>query len=214
MRRRYTRLAITLVALNAGLAIVILATGDPGEVEGRILGTSLLATASALLAMVQTAGFDERRRVIGIGAALTGFVVVTIGIWTETDVAAWWRLGGTAYTVGTAGAVSAVLSARPLGGRNAWLQQAARILVAAAATMIVGGIWFEPSSDAYWRVFAVIAVLIAASGLAIPILHRSSGGAGAHVAHCPLCGGDVDAATEADITCVRCSRTFRVRVRA
>ena len=47
MRRSLVRIAITLIAANAALAIVILLGGDMGETGGRILGTSLLATATA-----------------------------------------------------------------------------------------------------------------------------------------------------------------------
>ena len=60
MRRSLVRIAITLIAANAALAIVILLGGDMGETGGRILGTSLLATATALLLG------DSQRRLAGV----------------------------------------------------------------------------------------------------------------------------------------------------
>ena len=52
MRSSLTRVAITLIAINAVVAIVILLGADMGDTGSRILGTSLIATGTALLVLV------------------------------------------------------------------------------------------------------------------------------------------------------------------
>lgn len=219
MKRSLTRAAITLIAINAALAVAILALGSVGDTEGRILGTSLLATFSALVVMVQVPAMQEGRLGVvpmgGMVACGVGFVIVTAAIWGDFDADAWGRSGGTAYVLAAASAVAAVFSGWPIRGRAAWVGGAADALIAIAALMILGAIWFEFDSDGYWRTFAVISVLVAAAGLAVPILHRASvDRVAARIGHCPFCGTALDAEAGVSIDCPGCSRTFRVRAEA
>ena len=94
MKPTLTRVAIILISLNAALAVAILAFGRMGNIEGRILGTSLIATTSALLAMAQVPALRGRRLGVAPRAGMVGFFVMTIGMWTEADSAVWWKLGG------------------------------------------------------------------------------------------------------------------------
>ena len=214
MKASLTRAAIILIAINAALAVVILALGRMGQTEGRILGTSMLATTTALLAMVQLPAVRDRRigmlPIVGIAACGIGFVVVTAGIWTDGFSEFWGRVAGSAYIVAVAGAVAVILTSWPIRGKAKWVGTAAPILVMIAAVMILGGIWFEFDSEAYWRSFGVVAVLLAAAGLAVPILHRGSVTEEVAVEYCPFCGSGLDKATGTSITCESCSQRFSV----
>jgi hypothetical protein len=208
-------MAVTLIAFNAALAIVILLVGSMGETEGRILATSLLATAAALLAMVQAPAARSGRiwpvPWIGIVGAVIGFAVTTIGIWTETGAEIGWKSAGSAWTLAVAGAIASILSGIPVPGRGRWLPNAVVAAVALAALMILGAIWFDVDSEFYWRVFGALAVLVAAGGLAIPILNRSATAtAPVLIEHCPFCGADLTGATDITIVCEGCSREFSV----
>ena len=217
MRRSLTRAAITLIAINAALAIVILALGRMGDIEGRILGTSLLATFSALVAMVQVPAMSERRLgvvpFIGIAACGVGFAMGAAEIWVDIGSDVWGRMGGSGYVAAAASAAAAILSGWPIRGRASWVGQAANVVIAVAAVMILGGIWFEFDNEGYWRTFAVVAVLVGAAGLAIPILHRSSVETiEARIEHCPFCGTDLSAEAGKSIACEACTRKFSVLV--
>jgi hypothetical protein len=211
-----TRAAIILIAINAALAVVILALGRMGETEGRILGTSMLATTTALLAMIQLPAVRDRRigtlPIVGIGASGIGFVIVTAGIWTDGFSEFWGRVAGSAYTVAVAGAVAVILTSWPIRGKAKWVGTAAPILTVIAAVMILGGIWFELDSEAYWRSFGVVAVLLAAAGLAVPVLHRGSilEEGPSSIGYCPFCGTGLNEATGIAITCKACSQRFSV----
>lgn len=216
MRRSLVRVAITLIAINAALAIVILLGGDMGDTGGRILGTSLLATGTAMVAMVQFPAMADRRLgplpLLTIGAAAVGFAIVTTGIWTDMSSDIGWKVAGTAYVLAVAGAIASILSGVRIVGRAAWVETATLWAVGLAAVMIVAGIWLEIDLEGYWRFFAVVAVLVAAGGLAIPILSRSSAPEppSAMVSHCPYCGATVESSDGANVTCGTCGRRFSV----
>ncbi len=219
VKQTFTRVAIVLISLNAVLAVMILALGRMGDTEGKILGTSLLATASALLAMVQVPALRGQRLGIapmtGIAASGIGFLVVAVGMWTELESDTWWRLGGSGYIIAVAAAVAAILSGWPVRGRAGWVQSAALVLIGIGAAMGLGGIWLEIDNEAFGRIFAVVLVLVAAAGLAIPILHRSAVEEfHLSIEHCPFCGVRMHGETDSPLVCKACRRTFNVRVDA
>lgn len=220
MRRSLVRVAIILIAINAALAIVILLGGEMGDSGGRILGTSLLATASALVVMVQLPALSDRRigliPLIAIAAAVVGFVVVTTAIWTDIGDDEGWRIAASAYTVAVAGAIAAILSGLPIEGRSSWVGTATLVAVGVGAAMILAALWFDVDSGGYWRAFSVVAVLVAAGGLIVPILHRSSQSDRPQMAvtHCPFCGSDVGSQMASDASCASCGNRFGVTLHA
>jgi len=217
MRRSFVRIVIGLISANAAIAVFVLLSGDIGETEGRILGTSLLATATAVLGMVCAPALSAGRRrpipLVGMAAALGGFVLVTTAIWGEIDSVWFGKTAGSAYLVAGAAALASLLSAWPVGGRAAWVGTAGGLLLAAATIALLAGMWFEVDSPGFWRVFAVLAVLLAATSLAIPILHRAgSSVARVAIADCPFCGSPIEGTTDTAITCPTCGRRFLVHL--
>lgn len=220
MRRSLVRIAIGLIAANAALAIVILLGGDMGETGGRILGTSLLATATALIVMVQLPAVSDRRLgfvpIVAIAAAGVGFVIMTIGIWSEFDSEVGWKTAGTAYTIGVAGAMAAIVAGLQIAGPSRWVRSATLGTIGLGAAWLIVGMWFEVGADGYWRLFAVIAVLVAAGLLAVPILSRSESVEHLDMAvtHCPFCGADVGSQRATDASCPACGNRFGVTLHA
>jgi len=217
MKRSLVRIVIALIAINAAMAVFVLLSGEIGDTEGKILLTSLLATATAVLAMVCAPALTARRLrpvpSIGIAAAGIGFVMVTVGVWAEPDAVWFGKASGSAYLVAVAAALACLLSAWPIRGRSSWVGTAAYALVALVTLLLLAGLWFEIDASGFWRVFSVLAVLLAASALATPVLHRSTGPSGAEpIEHCPFCGGDLEAESGATITCPTCGRRFTVRL--
>lgn len=220
MRRSLVRIAMVLIGINAALAIIILLGGEMGDTGGRILATSLLATATALVVMVQLPALADRRLglvpLVAMVAAAAGFVVMTTGIWADFDSEVGWKTAGTAYTLAVAGAMGAILAGLPIGGRSRWVGSTTIGMIATGAAWLIAGMWFEIDSDGYWRLFAVIAVLVAAGGLAVPILSRSSTPERSEMAvtHCPFCGNDVGSQRASDATCQACGNRFGVTLHA
>jgi len=220
MRTSLVRVAVTLIAVNAGVAIAVLLGGDMGDTGGRILGTSLLATATALVAMLLWPATSDRRMAppipsVALGGAAIGFVIVTTGIWTDLDSEIAWKIAGTGYTMAVAAAVAAILAGLPMARQAIWVRSTTIGAIGIAATMIVAAVWFEVGGNGYWRLFAIVTVLIAAGGVAAPILSRS---AAEHldmaVTHCPFCGAGVGSQIAADATCRSCGNRFGVTLHA
>lgn len=218
MRKSLVRVAITLIAINAALAIVILLGADMGDTGGRILGTSLLATGTAIVAMMQLPAASDRRLgpvpMLGIGAAVVGFVIVTVGIWSDMGSDVGWKTAGTAYTVAISAAFAALLAGIDIRGRSSWVGRATLLGIAIGATMIVLAVWVEIGGEGYWRLFAVLAVLVAAGGLAVPILSRAAPAAEQDLAviACPFCATDLDGQRSSDAVCPVCGSRFTVRL--
>jgi hypothetical protein len=216
MKSLFTRIVIGLIVANAAFAIFVLLGGDIGDVEGRILGTSLIATASAILAMACAPALSKGRLGfvphLGMAAAAAGFVAVTIFIWADIDSLTLGKIAGSAYVVAGAAALACLLSGWRLQGGSAWVGMAANLLIAAVAAMILLPIWTEVGGEGgYWRMFAIVAVLLSASVLAVPVLHRGGGGRpGDQLKNCPFCGAPIEGTAGRPVTCGSCGRRYTV----
>lgn len=216
MKPLFTRIVIGLIVANAAFAIFVLLGGDIGEVEGRILGTSLVATGSAILAMACTPALTRGRLGfvphLGMAAAAVGFATVTMFIWADVDSLALGKVAGSAFVVAGAAALACLLSGWPLRGGSAWVGVAANLLVASVAAMILLPVWTDVGDNGgYWRLFSILAVLLAAAVLAVPVLHRGSPGlAGDKIEHCPFCGSAIDGFAGKPVTCGSCGRRYTV----
>ncbi|HSM01084.1 MAG TPA: hypothetical protein VK960_01410 [Acidimicrobiia bacterium] len=217
MNRPLVRIVIGLIAANAAIAVFVLLSGDIGDTEGKILLTSLLATATAVLAMTSAPALTAGRLGwiphLGIATAALGFVMVTVGIWSRPESVWFAKAAGSAYLVAVACALACLLSAWPIRGPSSWVGTTAFVLVAAVAGMLLVAIWFEVDLSGYWRAFSVLAVLLAAAALATPILHRSTAPSSTEpFSQCPFCGAPVQGTTGEAITCSRCGRHYTVRL--
>lgn len=217
MRHSLVRIVIGLIVVNAAIAVFVLLSGEIGDTEGKILLTSLLATATAVLAMVSAPALAAGRLRpvphLGIAAAVVGFALVTAAIWGDIEALWMGKTAGSAYLIAGASALACLLSAWPIRGQASWVGVAAYVLVATVTLALLAALWLEIGSSGYWRAFAVLAVLLAAALLAIPILHRSGeGDAADEITRCPFCGTPLTGATGKPITCPSCGRRFTVRL--
>ena len=216
MKSLFTRIVIGLIVANAGFAIFVLLGGDIGDVEGRILGTSLIATASAILAMACAPALSKGRLGLvphlGMAAAAVGFATVTIFIWADIDSLVLGKTAGSGFVVAGAAALACLLSGWRVQGGTAWVGVAANLLIAAVAAMILLPVWTEVGSqDGYWRFFAIVVVLLTASVLAVPVLHRGGGGRpGDQLKACPFCGNAIDGFGGKPVVCGSCGRRYVV----
>lgn len=218
MKTWYVRVVIGLIVVNAAIAVVVLLSGDIGDTEGKILGTSLLATASAVLAMTCAPAWAAGRLgpvpVTGMFAAAAGFAAATIAVWGVDEV---WlgKVTGSAFIIAVASALACLLSAWPIEGGSAWVGLAADLLIAGVGGMLLFALWLEVGSSGYWRGFSVLAVLLAAAALAVPVLHRGTPEATPEpIRHCPFCGSAIDGVSSRPITCPSCGRHYTVNQRS
>ncbi|MET4158725.1 hypothetical protein [Agromyces sp. PvR057] len=188
--RGYRRLAIVaLVAslsITAVVGIVTLLSGDFGEVQGRVLGTTLLIAGASILALCHLSVVGRPVRVVGfvgLGASAVALVIGLLLIWTPwyDNGGGWpddlWRWFGITSIV-AASLAHANLLLQLSGRRRRAVRIALAITLAAIAVVAVMLVlpliseWAIPGDDGgeYWRWFGVIAIVDALGTVVLPVV--------------------------------------------
>ena len=228
--RRVRRLGLGLglglffssIGVNAALGIYAVLAPDFGEVQEKILGTSLCVTGAAVLALACEPAWE--RRLLGpvppSGAVLgaTGFALAVAGIWTEVGSETWGRTTGTTFTLAAAGAVASLLALARLGPRHGWVLTVTLALLGLGAAMISLVWWLgDDPADAYLRALGVVMIALAAFTVAVPVLHwvdrealATAEPLNGAVRFCPVCGRALDGLFGVDLQCPGCGRGFTI----
>ncbi len=176
------KLALTIffasVVINAALGIIALFAGDFGEVQGKILMTSLSVSAASVLSLAM---FPARERGLlgvvptaGIALSVTGFSLLVILVWTEFNEDNLGRSVGSILTFAVAAGYVSLLSLAVVQPKYINVVRFAYLLAAILASFIAGIIWSEPGGDFLLRFMGVLSILLAAATVSIPVLHRLS----------------------------------------
>lgn len=183
VRRAAVITIIVSLSLTALLGIVVLFTGDFGEVQGRILLTALLVAGFSIVALCDLALAGRALRVaglVGVGVALVALVLGLIVIWRD------WSGGGFGEIL-RAFAIAGIWSVS-LAQANLLLLLAHRrrfpiraglgatcLFILITATLVSlpiltnGEIPGEAAPD-YWRAFGVVVILDALGTIVVPVL--------------------------------------------
>ena len=221
---RRTLLSIVLgsIAVNAALGIYALVVPDFGDLQAKVLGTSACVTGTGVLALACLPAWERRKPALlplaGMGAAVGGFGLLIVGIWAEPGGKAVAKTALTLLWLAAALALSSLVSLARLAPRYRWAYPAVVSLALLLVTLGVAALWGEFSDEAFYRGLGVVAVLLAALTLAVPILHRASrhelapaGGGAPRVGFCPRCGRSLSAQADATTSCPGCGARFSVR---
>jgi hypothetical protein len=209
------------IALNAALGIYALLAGEFGDLERQILLTSVTVSGVGMLSLA--CGPARERRLVwplppaGSALAVAAGIVYIVAIWLDSPSEALLKTGGTATVVAVVATHGSLLALATLAQRYRWALPGAIGLAIVLGGMITAVIWGEFDNESYGRAVGVVAVLLAAFTLLVPILHRASRGllspADARVvAFCPFCGAAIAHGTAEIATCERCDAGFAVRV--
>jgi hypothetical protein len=190
--------------------------GSLGEVESRVLATSLLVTACGSVALACGTAIPEGRLnplpILGIATAVPGFALLIAGFWENFAGDAIWQTGATLVAIAVYAAFTSLLSAVHLQGRYRRLLPTAYTLAAAGGAFLVAVFWgFGPGDG--WRLFGIVVVLLVAATLAALIASRlrPTREDPPPVRFCPYCGAGVE--TTRVTACPACGHCFRVAPR-
>jgi hypothetical protein len=164
------RLVSTVVIVSFSLAalmgiIALVGGGNFGETEGRVLLTTVIVGVESVAMLCYLALAGHRLAVVGAAGALVSLVAFALALWltwghSMVDGDALWTTFGVAVTVAASLAQASLLLA--LAGKHrigpGLVATLAAITVVAVMTSIpiLDG---SELSDAYWRVFGVVAIL-------------------------------------------------------
>jgi hypothetical protein len=222
MRTVALRVLIGSVVISALVGIYILTIGHFGDLEVRVLVTALSISGLSILAMACGAAF-ERGRVrplphLGVAVSVTSFLLFMIGIWSESDWQPLWKTALSLAFVGVAAAHACLLSLATLSPRFHWTQWLGLTSAFLLVAMLIFFVWAEVDSEGLWRVVGVLAILVGAVTIGVPVLHRMSAPSAAPAAatqesssrYCVACGSSVASGTDV-LRCHQCGAHFRVK---
>ncbi len=176
IRKLSLKVFIAFLGLTALTAIITVLSGEFRWFQERVLGTSLTITVASVLSMSCAAFIEKKKRVLlgmtGIVLSIIAAVLLIAGMWTEVENEICWKITITCGVL-AAGFAHALLLALPeLGDRYKWVQPASSVSIAILALLIVAFVWSEIDNDLFFRILAVVAIIVSLETLVIPILMK------------------------------------------
>ena len=208
------------VATWAVLAVVALLGASFGETHWKIVTSSMLVTAGAIVAMGCAIPLRSGRLSLlpytGIAASVSGFGLMTLGVWADTSWDAAFKVAISLVIVAVAIGAIGLIDAARLNACHKWLIATTQALLGFGGVLLITAIWGEIHNEMFWRLAGVVLVLTAAAVVGVPILHRlaaippDAAPAAQSVAACPFCAHELHGPLASRITCRECGRSFRV----
>lgn len=189
----FRRTAIVFIIVSLSIAalfgIVTLLTGEFGELQGKILLTTLLLAGFSITALCHLAVVGRNQRIvgyIGIAVSAAAFVLGAVLIWRS------WETWGDEWEAALKGFAVLSIAAVSLAQANLLLllgerrNRAVRFGLAATLVLIglIGVLIAIPiltdgripgdGADTYWRVFGVFAILDVLGTIVLPVVGRIS----------------------------------------
>lgn len=183
LRRLFLYLLILSVAVSAVLGIGVVSLGNFGELEVRVLMTTLTVTVTSILGLACGAYYETGRGhnlpLAGIVLSLVSAAMVFLIIWNVLDNNdIFIKSTLTATMLAASASLLSLLSIARLDRRFAWSRYAAFVFVAILDAILLYIMWFEPESDSdlVSRIIGVLSILIASITVMTPVFHKLSAG--------------------------------------
>jgi hypothetical protein len=186
IRRTAVLFIIVSLSLTALVGIVTLLTATFGEVQGKIILTTLLVAGFSITALCHLAVVGRALRVVGfvgIGVSVLALATGAILIWSSWDnstevwgnvLKAFFVFGILAVSLAHANLLLLLEDRRSLAIRYGLI--ATVVMIAALAALIIIPIVTDGripgDNDGYWRALGVIAILDALGTIVLPVLSR------------------------------------------
>lgn len=166
------------VACSALLGIGAVVWGDFGEIEIRILLTTVTIAAASICGLSCGAVLESGRASVlpslGIGLSLVAACAVILGVWGEFSNHEFWKGTLTFIVLGIACSHASLLLLARLNSSYRWSHPAAQIAIALVAGLLLSMIWGRLDEEAAFRTLGVAAILATTMTVLIPVFHRLS----------------------------------------
>jgi hypothetical protein len=189
---------IASVVISGTLGIIALLVGSWGDLQTRVVLTTVTITATCLF-LLCAAALRERgsaRLLPGAGALLASvaMALALLGIWKVFDSDLYWKWTGISIIFAAGTAHLCLLSLARLTGNYRWALWAAFLSMYGLAFKVSPMILADNASDFDMRIVGVLAILAGCLSILIPIFHRicaareeARAEAGKEKIHCPSC---------------------------
>jgi hypothetical protein len=175
-------LRLLIGSIVVGALIGIAAIGIPSEnweYQFKILMTTGIVAGASVCGLACGGCMTRGHRVLPTaGLVLTGVsaALLLVGMWAEVNVHWYWMTSVSLVFFAIACSHLSMLFMANLAGGYWWAYLVAYQLILGRAALLAGGVVFEwfDRNDGYWRLTGVVAILVAAITLLIPVFHRFS----------------------------------------
>ncbi len=183
LKRLFLYLLIGSVAVSAVVGIGVILFGDFGNLEVRILMTTLTVTATSVLGLACGAYYETGRGrllpVAGIALTIAAALMTFLIIWDALDDSKIFvKSAVTMMMLAVSTSHLSLLSMARLDRRFAWARIAAFTFVSLLVAILLFLMWFEPAgeSDVVSRTIGVLSILVASVTVITPVFHKLSAG--------------------------------------
>lgn len=172
------RALIVSVVLAAVLGMIAVLAGEFGDLQGRVLMTTLTVGVTSVLGLACGSYLDrEPGNPIGragIGLSLLAAAMVLPIIWDFHAPEIYVKALFSVVIFAVAAAHLCLLWLAELAPGHRWAQRGALTSIVAAIVLLLVVLWAELEEESLWRALGVIAIADAAFTLMVPIFHRMS----------------------------------------
>ena len=174
IKRLFLKVFLGCLGLTALIAMLSVLGGDFGEFQMKILATTATISAASICSM-SCAAFIERKQQPNLGFAgivlsACSAVFLIVGMWFEIESEAYWKIAATAGVLAVAFAHAFLLLLPELDDAQRRVQSASIVSIGVLALLIVVAVWGEIDFEWYYRILAVVAIVVGLETLAVPIL--------------------------------------------
>lgn len=171
---------IASISISAIIGILAILIGDFGQLEGRILLTTLTVSAASVCGLSCGASLETRRQkqipLVGIVVALLAAILVIAGIWIEPRSEVFWKTTASLSILAGSLAQFSLLLLAKIQSRFQWSLWAAGGVIASVAGVLLVMLWGETDGEWIFRLLGALAVLDGAITILIPVFHYLSRG--------------------------------------
>lgn len=176
LRRLSLRLFIAFLCFAALLAIIAVLGGGFGEIQLKIILSSLALAGANVCAMSCAAYLQRRSRsplpVAGIACAVLAALLVIGGLWAETTGDVFWKTAFSFVVVSVALSHACGLLIPRLASSSRPVQYAGVAGAGLLALLILIPLWGEVTDSGYYRFLAVAVIITVLLSLLVPLLAR------------------------------------------
>ena len=177
IRKTFLWSFIVFLSLTALIAIISVLGGKFGDTQIKVLATTFTISAASICAMSCAAFIEKRKALVQIGVAGIAFAAVAaamtiIVIWGEIEGEHFWKTTITLIVISVALAQTLLLWIPNLAENHKWTQTAASIFIALLALQIIFAVWREIDSEDYYRLLAVVSIVVVLLILIVPICSK------------------------------------------
>jgi intracellular septation protein A len=181
LRRLFLYMLIASVSLSALIGIGVILFGDFGEIEVRVLMTTLTVTVTSIFGLACGAYLESGRGkylpLAGIAFSIIAALMAFLVIWNVLDDSKpFIKSFLTGALLAAACSHLSLLSLARLDRRFSWTRIAASVCIWLLMALLLYIIWFEPhgDSDVVYRILGVLGILLASITVVTPVLHKLS----------------------------------------